>query len=166
MFDSFNDFATASVTISCNKEHSSFPSSYCDFSVENLPFIRATPVEAHNLTDNESYALTFANSDPEAPKVDDYFLETILVERKVGRSDVNFYSATLHEVTVRDSEAHQSEDNGKNDNEVHARTRQMFIAELKANTTSENDDTLVLTSAENSSKCSVTITLKKASTSA
>ncbi|WP_249549161.1 hypothetical protein [Anaplasma phagocytophilum] len=166
MFDSFNDFVTASVTISCNREHSSFPSSYCDFSVENLPFIGATPVEQHHHTGNESYALIFSNSDPEAPKVHDYFLETILVERKVGRPDVNFYSATLHEVTISDSEAYQSKDDGENDNDVHARARQLFVAELKANTTSESDDTLVLTSTENSAKCSVTITLKKASASA
>ncbi|SCV66669.1 hypothetical protein ANAPRD1_01197 [Anaplasma phagocytophilum] len=166
MFDSFNDFATASVTISCNGEHSSFPSYYYDFSVENLPFISATPVAPDHHTGHESYALTFSNSDPESPKVNEYFLETILVERKIGDPGVNFYSATLHEMTVRNSEAGKGKDDGEDDSDVHVRARQLFVAELKANTTSENDDTLVLTSIENPAKCSVTITLKKASASA
>ncbi|UQD54261.1 hypothetical protein [Anaplasma phagocytophilum] len=166
MFDIFNDFATASVTItSCNAELASCAGDCSDFSVNDMRFATANAISRDDTTGSISYDLEFgdSHSSDELNTLDRDF-RAVVIKPRNDSSDIKLSHITLCEILTNKPALYVYNGPPGSINDVCAQERRQYVSGLMEQSTSEyneNDGTLVITSTNTHSGCVVKVTLQK-----
>ncbi|SBO13937.1 hypothetical protein ANAPC1_00277 [Anaplasma phagocytophilum] len=159
MFDILNDVATASVAVTCTNSVDECLKSCDGFSMENLSFVRATPLEQNIDSEGEAYSVRFTHSSQhDAEHIQEKLLDIVVKKSGTDNSGIVLVSASLHEILTSESILYIGDENTN----AYAYERALYVGGLESSNDSKGTDQRVITAKNGASGCEVKVTLKKA----
>lgn len=161
MFDILNGFTTASVDVTCAAGVDDCLKSCNGFSMNDLSFVRATPLEQNIDSEGEAYSMRFTSSSSDAEEHIKEKLLDIVVKKSVAEGPgIALVSASLHEILTSESILYIGDEN----TDAYVHERELYVGGLVREGDLENsksDEALVITAKNKASGCTVKVTLNK-----